>query len=131
MDLSTFDLDDKLSVEGQWVPIGKSAKLKIARLNNEKYREFIKQKTKPYRSAMRAGTVDDELMTEIMVQAMARTILLGWDGLTDKGEAVPYTIETAERLLRDKEPFRELVASLANDQQLFQEAEIADGEKNS
>lgn len=130
MDLSTFDVNDKLSIEGTWVPISKDASLKVARINNEKYREFVKQKTKPYRSAIRAGSVDEDLMTEIVVQAMARHVLLDWKGLTEKGTDITYSVETAERLLRDKEPFRDLVASLANDQQLFQEAEQEDGEKN-
>lgn len=130
MDLGTFDVNDELSIAGQWVPIGKGAKLRIARLNNEKYRDFIKLKMKPYRSAMRAGTVDEDLTTEVVVQAMARHILLDWEGLTEKGSAVVYTVEKAEELLRDKEPFRDLVMALANDQQLFQEAEIEAGEKN-
>lgn len=131
MDISNFDVSDSLSIEGQWVPIGRNARLKIARMNNERYRKYIKTKTKPYQSAIRAGTVDDELMIEIVVQAMARTILLDWEGLTENKAPIPYTVEKAEELLRNKEPFRELVASLANDQQLFQEEEVADGEKNS
>lgn len=130
MDLSDFDLNDELSVEGRWVPIGKDAELKIARMNNEKYRDFVKKKLKPYRSAMRAGTVDDALTTEIVVMAMARHVLLDWKGLTEKGEPLAYAVETAERLLRDKEPFRELVASLATDQQLFQDADEEAAEKN-
>lgn len=130
MDLNEFSVNDKLSVEGKWVPIGKSAELRIARLNNEPYRDFIKKKLKPYKSAMRSGVVDDDLMTEVLVQAMARYILLDWKGLTEKGEALVYNIETAERVLREKEPFRELVASLANDADLFREAEIEEAAKN-
>lgn len=131
MDLSDFDVNDTLALEGQWVPIGKDASLRIAKLNNEKYREFVKKKTKPYRSAMRAGTVDEDLMVEIIVQAVARHVLLDWKGLTEKGEPLTYTVQAAERLLRDKEPFRDLVMSLAQDSQLFQEAEDEDAEKNS
>lgn len=130
MDLSDFDLSDTLSIEGRWVPVGKTGRLKIARMNNEKYREYVKKQTKPYRSAIRAGTVDDELMTEIVVRAMARHILLDWEGITEKKVPITYTIEKAEELLRTKEPFRELVASLATDQQLFQEAEVEEAEKN-
>lgn len=130
MDLSQFDVSDELSVRGCWVSIGKDAKLRVARMNNESYREFIKKKTKPYRSAMRAGTLDEDLMTEIVVQAMARHILLDWDGLTEKGAKIPYTVEKAEEILRTKEPFRDLVLSLSQDQELFQEAEVEDAEKN-
>lgn len=130
MDLSEFDVSDTLSVEGRWVDIARGAKLRIARMNNEKYRDFIKKKTKPYRSAIRAGSVDEDLMTEIIIQAMARHILLDWEGITEKGSTLAHTVETAERILRDKEPFRELVASLASDQQLFQEAEVEEAEKN-
>lgn len=130
MDLSQFDVSDELSTRGCWVSIGKDAKLRVARMNNESYREFIKKKTKPYRSAMRAGTLDEDLMTEIVVQAMARHILLDWDGLTEKGVKIPYTVEKAEDILRTKEPFRDLVLSLSQDQELFQEAEVEDAEKN-
>lgn len=131
MDLSTFDVNDTLSLEGQWVPIGKTASLKIARMNNENYREFVKKKTKPFRSAIRAGQVDEELMTEIIIQAVARHILLDWKGITENKEELAYNTANAERVLRDKEPFRDLVMSLANDQQLFQEADLEDGAKNS
>ena len=131
MDLSTFDVNDTLSIEGKWVPISKSAKLRIARLNNENYRNFVKKATLPYKGAMRHGQVDEDLMTEIIIQACARHILLGWEGLTEKGEPVAYSVPKAEQLLRDKEPFRDLVMSLANDQQLFNEAEVEEGEKNS
>lgn len=130
MELTDFDVNDDLSVNGTWVPVGKDAKLLIARINNEKYRDFIKKKTKPYRSAIRAGQLDETLMTEIVVEALARTILLGWEGLTEKGEALVYSVSKAEDLLRRKEQFRDLVTSLANDASLFQEAEVEDSEKN-
>lgn len=131
MDLSTFDVNDKLSIEGKWVPIGKDAKLRVARLNNENYRAYVKKATSPYKGAMRAGQVDEDLMTEIIIQAAARHILLGWEGLTENKEPVPYSVPKAEELLRNKEPFRDLVMSLANDQQLFNDAEIEESEKNS
>lgn len=131
MDLDAYSIDDTLSVEGKWVKIGKGAELRIARLNNEPYREFIKKKLKPYKSAMRAGAVDDDLMTEVLIQAMARHILLDWKGLTEKGEELKYSIAECERVLTEKEPFRELVAALANDADMFREAEIEEGTKNS
>lgn len=130
MDLDSYSVDDKLSVEGKWVPISATAKLRIARLNNEPYREFIRKKLKPYKSAMRAGSLDDSLMTEVVIQAMARHILLDWEGLKESGAELKYSLETCERILRDKEQFRELVAALANDADLFREAEIEDGVKN-
>ncbi len=131
MDLDNFTLDDNLSVSGKWVPISANASLLIARLNNEKYREFVKKKLKPYRSAMRAGSVDEDLMNKVVIQAVARHVLLDWKGLTEKGNPVPYSIEKAEEVLEAKEAFRDLVISLASDQQLFMEAEEEDSEKNS
>lgn len=131
MDLDSYNIDDKLSVEGKWVPIGKNAELKIARLNNESYREFIKKKLKPYKSAMRAGAVDDDLLNAVVIQAMARHVLLDWKGLKEKGKPLVYSIEECERVLKEKEQFRELVAALANDADLFREAELEDGTKNS
>lgn len=131
MDLDSYKIDDKVSVEGKWVPIGKDAELKIARLNNEPYRDFIKKKLKPYKSAMRAGAVDEDLLNAVVVQAMARHILLDWKGLKESGQPLVYSIEECERILKEKEQFRELVASLANDADLFREAEIEDGTKNS
>jgi hypothetical protein len=131
MDLSEFDVNDTAAIEGQWVHIGKGAELRIAKFNNEKYRDFVKKKMKPYRSAMRAGSVDESLITEIVVQAMSRHVLLDWKGLTERGEPLTYSIEKAEQLLRDKEPFRDLVLTLSQDAAMFQEAEVEDGEKNS
>lgn len=131
MDLDSYSVNDKDSVEGKWVPIGKDAELKIARLNNEPYRDFIKKKLKPYKSAMRAGAVDEDVINAVVVQAMARHILLDWKGLKESGKPLIYSIEECERVLRDKEQFRELVAALANDADLFRDAELEDGAKNS
>lgn len=131
MDLSEFNVNDTLALEGQWVPISQDAQLRIAKFNNEKYRDFVKKKMKPYRSAMRAGSVDEDLVQEIVIQGMARHVLLDWKGLTEKGEALPYSQARAEELLRKMEPFRDLVMSLSQDAQLFQEVETEEAEKNS
>ena len=55
--------------------------------------------------------------------ALARAVLVDWEGLTERGEALAYTPEKAEALLRDMPTFRKLVEDCAGDIEGFRPRE--------
>ena len=62
MDLSKFKADRTAEDEGVWVALDgddNGAQIKLARIGNRRYREAMQRRMKPYRRALRAGTLDE------------------------------------------------------------------------
>lgn len=119
MDLKQFKLDKKAEKEGIWVEIGDGAKIKVARLGNPAYQGAIRRMGKPFARQMRHGGVDTDVLEGITRRAMARHILLDWEGLEVDGEAVEYSEKNALKLLTDYSAFYDLVSECAADNELF------------
>ncbi len=124
-----FAVDNEKAAHGVWVPISQDARLKIARTNNPNFRRVFRKLIAPYTAAIRTNSLSDDLDEKIMVQAMAETILVDWQGITENGEPVPYTVEKAKEYLMH-EPFREMVSTFSRDLELFKQAQDEETEKN-
>ncbi|MFX4220699.1 MAG: hypothetical protein ACMVO3_06715 [Thalassobaculum sp.] len=134
MDLSRFKTDTALEDEGVWTTIdaASDAEIRIARIGNRRYRETMAKRLKPYRRALRAGTLDDSVTERLTAEVLAETVLLDWRGLTVDGAPLPYSRETARDLLLDPayRDFRDLVVELAGELDLYRERDLEDAEKN-
>lgn len=92
--------DARVEVEGRWVNLTKDARVLVARSGNEKFSAKLKSLIK--KNFIR---LDDEskenlaLIEQVMQEAMAETILLGWENLSYQGELLPYSKENAMKLL--------------------------------
>ena len=74
----------------------------------------------------------DDKLTEILILATARHILLDWKGIKDEKEKdIKYSEQNAVALLTKYPDFRDIVADLANDSSLFKEEEEKEIVKNS
>lgn len=135
MDLGRFKTDTALEDDGVWTTIdaGSGAEIRIARIGNRRYREAMARRLKPYRRALRAGTLDDSVTERITAEVLAETVLLDWRGLTNAGAPLPYGRETARDLLLDPayRDFRDLVVELAGELDLYRERDLEAAEKNS
>ena len=109
-----FATDEILEVEGRWVDLDKSSKIRVARMNNEKYQvEFRKQYAENKATLEKGDEEADELAKQIFISVMAQTILVGWEGIAYKGKAMKYSVENAKKLLQHKD-FRVLVEAEAS-----------------
>ncbi len=126
MDLSRFKTDQKRCVEGVWVALDEETEIKIARYNNPQFRELMQKKLAPYKTLVRANRLGEDLAEKIMVEAYVETILLDWKNLLVDGQKVPYSKETAKKILQDSKysDFRELVVQLSQDMELFRSEEV-------
>jgi hypothetical protein len=133
MKLSEFDTDRDLEINGVWVDLEKDgAQLLIARIGNPSYNRLLQEKIKPVKILMQQDRLDIETQDDIMVEILARTILLDWKGFTDdKGKPVKYTPKRGEEMLR-KRDFRKIVEEVSDAQATFKAAvEEADAGNSS
>ncbi len=124
-----FATDENLENNGTSFPVGKGATLLVARGGNRKYAKAITKAVEARRAELDG---DDDaaagVSDEIMIDVMANTILLGWSGLSFKGEDVgDYSVEKAKKLLAVKD-FRKHVAGLSDTMAAYKvKAEAASG----
>ena len=125
MKISTFATDLDLEENGVWVDIGDGGKLKVARMGNPRYQEAVRRISKPHKTQIRNKTISEDLSGELLLKAMADSILLDWKGIEDdKGKPIKYSADMAYTLMRDLRDFRNLVVELATEQAAFRREEM-------
>ncbi len=119
-----------LEEEGTWVQIGPGARLLVARLGNNRYRTAFKRLSKPHQAQLDRGALPDEIQEQILVKAMSETILLGWEGLEENGQPLPYSKDAALRLLGELKDFREDVLTIARQAEGYRLQQLEEETKN-
>lgn len=125
-----FGVDKNKEVDGVWENITEDIRIKIARIGNPRYQKAIQKYMRPHRRTIRRGTVDDSIIEQCVIKAMADTVLLGWEGVEEDGKALVYSRDEAERLLTDYREFREQVSEIASELEAFRAEEDEEAEKN-
>lgn len=120
--------DLTLETEGTWRNLGKGARLLVARANNKAYAKLLAKSVERNQQALDADDdAANDLSDEIMIDVIAQTVLLGWEGISFKGADMPYSVENAKKLLAVKD-FRARVMGFSNDFEAYRlKAEAAAG----
>ena len=134
---SEFAISETKSQEGVWVPFKDGVEFLIAKSGNKKFRRLaasMMNKNKRILDQKDGDGVSTEAaeakLNEIMVEIMAKSVLLGWRGnLQFQGKPLEYTEDNARKLLK-LEGFRSLVSDLAADEAYFKEVQEAEEAKN-
>ena len=104
-----FATDEKLETEGRWISLGKGARIKVARDNNEKFVKLMRELLEEHRITLEEGNeAADELARDIVRRAKAKAVLVDFEGITYKGKKMEYSEDNAFKLLGIKD-FRRLV----------------------
>lgn len=119
LNIEELALDPDREVHGQWVDAGDGCRLLIARKGNAQYEKLLRRVMGPAQRKAELGRLTNEEARELFSGVMAKTILLGWEGLTEGGRPVEYSPENAERMLKTYRLFYEMVDKLSEDAQLF------------
>lgn len=131
MDISKFQTNKSAEEEGVWVDVdGNGTRIKVARINNARYKKYFQKITKPYKRQIRNGTLSEDLAEKLLVDALANTILLDWKGFTKEGQDFPYSVDNARSFLAESADFRDLVSDAANEMETFRSAEIEEARGN-
>jgi len=116
---NTYATDEVAEVEGRWFPLDKKTKVLVARTGNPNYLKAIRQRMKDAQIDTEDSSEENEkLVSDLIVETMAETILLGWKGVTLKGEELTYSKANAIRALSIK-GFRTRISGIADKLESF------------
>lgn len=102
MDLNLNSIDLETAEDGQWVEYADGIEFLIARAGNPKYNAALQRFYRRHKRAIEDKSMSDAAADAGLVDVMARHILLGWKGITDKGEPLEYSEANAKALLSDQ-----------------------------
>lgn len=99
-----FETDANAEKTGIIIRFADGVEVTVARAGgaNKRFARLLSSMTKPYRRAIEADTIDEKVLTDIVKQAYAKTVVLGWTGLTkdiitksdaDDKEQLPFNAE--------------------------------------
>lgn len=100
----------------------RGVRLLIARMNNTRYKSAFRRLTRPYQEEIDNNQLDDEVSDQLLCEALAEGILIGWDVDTFPGN-VKYTKANAIDLLMSDQDCREFVLKFSRDINNFLERE--------
>lgn len=121
-----FATDLKIETDGFIHHVTDKISFRLARAGgaNAKFSKVMEAKTRPYRRQIQEDTMDITLANKLLIEAFAETVVLGWEGITKKGEDVPFSAEAAVKLFTDlPDLFNELREAAAK-QSNFRAAEV-------
>lgn len=114
-----YATDEVAEVEGRWFPLDKKTKVLVARTGNANYLKAIRQRMKDAQIDTEDQSEENEkLVSDLIVETMAETILLGWKGLFLKKEELAYSKTNAMKVLSVK-GFRARISGIADKLESF------------
>ncbi len=118
MELSEIDVDDAAFEQGEWVeniPSFGDVRLRVRGIGNADWRRLNAKLLRAIPQSKRVGgDLIPEEQDRLAIALLTETILLDWDGITDKGVPVVYSKEKAKELITQRRRFRDAVAWAAN-----------------
>lgn len=121
----TFGTNKTKEEQGVWQPGPEGSSYLLARSGNKAFNKLMGELVKPHRKLIEMGKADDDLLTNITAEAVSRTILLDWKGVTDEGKPVPYSQAEAKRRLIEFPDFADMIAGLSKNMAAYQDEEKA------
>ena len=114
-----YATDETLENSGATFPLKGDSTLVVARSGNRAYAKALTLAVEQNRKLLDLNNDASEAKSEeIMIDVLARTVLLGWSNLSFKGAELPYSVENAKKLLAVKD-FRRVVTTLADDSSAY------------
>ena len=114
-----FATDASLETQGTWFNLSKDTKLKVARAGNTEYVNLLRKKLEDSRIDLDSKDDESNARAEkMMIEVMAETILLGWDGVKYQGADLEYNKANAIKLLQHKD-FRRKVTGFSESFEAF------------
>lgn len=128
---SNLKTNDDKENNGVWVDYASGFKIKIARMGSRRFKEFMAKAGKPHLRKIQRGNLDNDVADTMMKKAIARTILLDWEGLLDDdNQPIPFSEENALKCLEESYDFYSEVLQLCQERELFQDEEKEAAGKN-
>ena len=88
---TTFKTDENLETSGVDLDYGLNSKgqpmlIKVARAggSNKAFQKAMAAKTRPLQRQIQTNTASEEVLTKVIVEVYAETVILGWSGIEDQ-----------------------------------------------
>ena len=108
--LHSLRVDPTKETEGIWQEYVPGFRCLIARLNNPRYEEYIRKLKAPELDGLRRQDPDFlEKVEPFAKQAMAHTVLLGWEGLEDDMDPVEECPDNHEYMQLEDGRFQRMI----------------------
>ena len=132
MRLDDISINPESLEEGRWYDLPGGGRIKVGSIQSRRYQNALTRLMKPYLRLQRAGSLGPDIRDKVTGQALAE-IIFDWEGIEENGSVVPFSRETARRLLTDRRylKFMDLVATLAAEDVEDDEDALQDAEGNS
>lgn len=105
-DISKERVDPRLYVEGVWLPY-KGSRMLIAAYNNPRHSAALAAAMRQYVDNQdEDGNIPEHLSQKADNQALAETIVLGWEDVVDAGEPVEHSTEAVLATLESCPEYR-------------------------
>ncbi len=146
MRFSEYLTDETLEEEGVWMRLRRGdCEVLVARAGNSKHEDLVRKLRKKHGRGFRGDELPPEIEEQIALEALSRTILLGWrpvrdeDGnevpgsgmLDDDDQPIPYSHDKARELLRRSRDFRLEITQIATEMECYKGEEVEAGKKRS
>lgn len=128
--LNIEKLDEEKISNGVWVDYNEEISLKIASPRSQEYKDALSKAAKKLPKNSRTWTAKQ--LENLNFPLIARYILVDWKGITDTSTGKPwkYSVENAEKLLREYVLIQDFVKAQMESQELFIEEFREDAVKN-
>lgn len=138
MEISQLKRDAREVDSGQWVGdlagMG-DVRLRVRGLTSQTVvaARSRKERAVPRAQRNRDGSLKVDAAIKVLGEVVAETVLLDWEGITDKGEPVPYSAELAREWCTnpDFRPFLDAVVEAASVVDRGEADDAEDAAKNS
>lgn len=124
-----FETDEDKETEGFVHRITDKISFTLARAGgaNKRFQKVMEAKTRPYRRQIQDDSMDVDLANELMRETFAETVILGWEGITDKdGKPIKFSPANALKLLNQMPDLFDELRDAASKQANFRAEQIAD-----
>lgn len=117
--MKKYAVDKDAVSQGTWVLFDEGVEIKIASLKSDEAKKLRRKLEAPYR-AMRE--IPAHVQEDILTKMLAQVVVKDWKGLTDEeGNAITFSVEKADELLRKYPEFLEDVIVAATSRETFRE----------
>lgn len=99
--------------------------------SNKRWLVAFEAKTRPYKTEIKDGIINDEDAQRINLEVFCSALLLGWSNIQDSdGQDIQFTYDNAIRLFTDLPELYEMLGSKSSDMSNFLESNLKADEKN-
>ena len=126
MDMNkSFGVDKASAEEGKWFDLEMGGKVKVSKLSCLAFKTEVVRLQKPHLALLQSTMDSSEILNDITITAMSRTILLDWSDINLDGEPLEHSVDNAKMLMTEYPDFTEVISGLATDRRNFMPTELA------